>query len=162
MTEGCCGNCTSSPPEGVDQHAIIGLKVSSNLAEGGLFIGGIKEQEPSQLGMLNGGDQRRVRQAFGKFDRDNNVVESAHTCGCFRRNRAAFVVDDHIERVHANFPQHRLHQRGFVLAVSVPVGEYLRGGVWLDPTNSQRDGDVAKVPLHELRQSPHLGKGSER
>ena len=40
--------------------------------------------------------------------------------------------------------------------------EHLRGRVRLQPSNSQFDGDVADVLLHEFRQSSHLGEGSGR
>ena len=60
-----------------DQHAIICLKISSNLAKGDLFVGGIEEQERPEFGMLYGGDQRGIGQAIRQLDGDNNMVECA-------------------------------------------------------------------------------------
>lgn len=112
--------------------------------------------------MLDGGDQRRVGDVGGQFNRQNDVVEAAHVGWHLRRHRTAFGVDDDIERLDAGLAEHGTEKRGLVLAIAIAMREYLGGSMGLPASNAQFNSDVANVVLHEQRQRLHFLQRSVR
>ena len=60
------------------QQAIVRLQMPSDLTEWCDFIGGVEEQEPSQVGMWQRGNERGIRDAIRQFDSEDHVIESAN------------------------------------------------------------------------------------
>ena len=139
---------------GRHQQAIICLKVPSNPSEGRHLVGGIKEQNPSQPGVLRNRDECGIFQVIGQLDGKNDMIETVvrRRTG---RHRVPLIVDHHMVRVHANLTQHGSHQSGFIFAVPVAVGEHIRRGMGLPTTNTERYRDITNVVLQERGDGLH-------
>src|SRR6202035_5798173 len=114
-----------------------------------------EEKKFAQLWMLEGGDERRVGQAVGQFygcDYVIKAVVSRHVA-C---DGAAFVVNDHVVGLHANFAQHGAHQGGFVFAIPIMMGKNIGSRMWLKTADTQLYCNVAYVMLHKTADHLHL------
>src|SRR6267154_1006824 len=89
-------------------------------------------------------------------------METAQVSRRLRGNRTAFGIYDHVVRIDADLMQHCSHQRRFVLAISVMMGEHFRSGMRLPSADSQLDRHVPNVPLREIPEGLHLRKWSAR
>ena len=90
------------------------------------------------------------------------MIKCFDVSGSFRCNGSALGVDDYVVRIDADFAQHGTHQRDLILAISVVMREYVRGGMWLQTTDSKFDGYVANVVLDEVGQDSHFVEGPWR
>src|SRR5260370_24074416 len=69
------------------------------------------------------------------------------------REELPLVIDQHVVGIDAGLAQHCAEQRRFILAVTIAVREYLRGGMWHISAYANLNAYVADVMLHIRRQS---------
>src|SRR5258708_1783468 len=75
-----------------------------------------------------------------------------------RSDRPTFGVDQHVVGFDADLLEHRTQQRDVVFTIAIAMAEYFGGGMGLVPADTQFDGDVADVVLHEARQRLHFSQ----
>ena len=105
--------------------------------------------------MVVDGSDGGQKDIFGQADGEDGVVE-----GVIRRHLrgdgAGLRADDKMVSVDAEDSEHGGHQRGFVFAVPVAVGEHVRRGMRLEAADAKFNGNVADFFLHKVGNGGHL------